>query len=192
MGKRSNFVRHDRDFYVTPYKAVEPLLPFLKEDTYFCEPCAGNGALVRHLESNDLVCSLASDIEPQEKNITKYDAFDLEIDTAVVDYVITNPPWARNILHPMIDHFKDMVPTWLLFDSDWMFTRQAIPYLKYCSDIVSVGRISWMDNGQAGMDNCAWYRFYQSETTTTFHAAMSKPEQYRCKDAPDMFTDIET
>ena len=46
------------------------------------------------------------------------------------EYIITNPPWNRKILHPMIEHFADFKPTWLLFDADWMHTKQSTPYLS--------------------------------------------------------------
>jgi hypothetical protein len=52
MSKRSNgFERRVRDFYVTPAKAVLPLIPFLRAARIrkFSEPCAGDGVLVRHL-----------------------------------------------------------------------------------------------------------------------------------------------
>ena len=45
MGKRSNFERVERDFYPTPYKAVEPLVQHLpKKQFAFAEPCAGDGS----------------------------------------------------------------------------------------------------------------------------------------------------
>ena len=51
MSKRSSFERIPRDFYRTPEPAVPPLLPFLRGVRTFAEPCCGDGALVRHLES---------------------------------------------------------------------------------------------------------------------------------------------
>jgi hypothetical protein len=51
MGKRSSFDRVPRDFYPTPYEAVLPLLAHLPRCT-FNEPCAGNGALIRHLQQH--------------------------------------------------------------------------------------------------------------------------------------------
>ena len=53
MGKRSNFERREADFYPTPRPAVLPLIPYLRSGGIrtFAEPCAGDGALVRHLES---------------------------------------------------------------------------------------------------------------------------------------------
>ena len=38
MGKRSDFERIPRDYYPTPYSAVEPLLPHLPENFTFAEP----------------------------------------------------------------------------------------------------------------------------------------------------------
>ena len=51
MGRRSDFPRIPRDAYATPAEAVVPLLPFLAPATRFIEPCAGDGALTRHLRS---------------------------------------------------------------------------------------------------------------------------------------------
>ena len=118
MGKRSDFERKPRDFYPTPMEAVEPLLPHLPEGFKFAEPCAGDGALVEHLETKG-ACMWASDIEPQHEGIheSPYDklGFDEFIES---DYIITNPPWDRKILHPMIAFFTLRKDTWLLFDSD--------------------------------------------------------------------------
>ena len=80
---------------------------------------------------------------------------------------ITNPPWDRKILHPLIKHLSNMAPTWLLFDADWMHTRQSRKYIKHCSMIVSVGRIKWFGN-MTGKDNCAWYLFDKETTSTKF------------------------
>ena len=62
MGKRSNFPRRERDFYPTPRAAVLPLIPWLRGVRTFAEPCCGDGALVRHLESFGLRCVYAGDI----------------------------------------------------------------------------------------------------------------------------------
>jgi hypothetical protein len=157
MGKRSNFKRRPQDKYYTPYKAVEPLLPFLEPEIKFWEPCAGDGRLIDHLAKNGHKCIGASDVSPHRKDIWCENALDADFNGC--DYIITNPPWTRDLLHPMIDHFRTQAPTWLLFDADWMHTKQARPYLRYCDVIISVGRVSWMENGTSGKDNCAWYRF---------------------------------
>jgi len=166
MGKRSNFKRNPRDFYPTPMAAVLPLLPHLEKDDSFVEPCAGDGALKDHLESIGMHCQWASDIEPQRGDIFTRDALTCR---TVSSQIITNPPWDRKILHPMIDHFRNLAPTWLLFDSDWMHTKQSSEYMRFCHKIVSVGRVKWIPGSKSvGKDNCAWYFFDKHEGKTEF------------------------
>lgn len=174
MGKRSNFERNPRDFYPTPYEAVVPLLPFIPACTRFLEPCAGDGRLIKHIESAGHRCVYACDIEPQADWIERRDVLLPNQNLPWSEMIITNPPWKRNRdgtgpLHEMITRFRNHAPTWLLFDSDWMFTGQAKPFLKYCEKIVSVGRVSWMENGVSGMDNCAWYLFLSEMCQTKFY-----------------------
>lgn len=187
MGKRSDFERNPRDFYVTPYEAVRPLKLHIEKGSTFIEPCAGDGALINHLEKyEDLKCDYACDIEPQRKDILKQDALDIEL--CYADYIITNPPWSRNILHPMIDHFRKLAPTWLIFDADWMFTKQAAPYLPYCQKIVSVGRVKWFpDSDNTGKENAAWYLFLDHEVVTEFVGSRPHLVPQRCPDTDDMF-----
>ena len=169
MGKRSDFKRAKGDFYVTPPSAVRPLIPHLPMALKFSEPCAGDGALIDALTSYGFSCVEAFDLEPKRDDILPRDFFDPSgcfiSDNA--DFVITNPPWTRAIMHPMIDTYAAQKPTWLLFDADWMHTVQAAPYLKFCHKIVSVGRVSWMGNGVHGKDNAAWYLFDKSRHVET-------------------------
>jgi hypothetical protein len=161
MGKRSYFKRVPRDFYPTPYSAVEPLLPHLQAVTNFCEPCAGSGALVDHLAQNGHVCTYACDIEPQREDVARQDAFNI---SAASDFFITNPPWDRRILHGLIAHLSDIAPTWLLFDADWKHTKQSAEYMSRCVKIVSVGRVKWFpETNMTGKDNCAWCLFDKAE-----------------------------
>jgi len=161
MGKRSDFKRMKNDFYATPYEAVLPLLPFLPRVTKFIEPCSGQKDLVRHLihHGHECVCDYDIDSIPSvDATQAKYH-FDY-------DYFITNPPWTRSILHEIIMNLSYQAPTWLLFDADWMHTKQAIPYLPYCEKIVSVGRVKWIpDSKHHGKDNSCWYLFYKKHTT---------------------------
>lgn len=168
MGKRSSFERIPRDFYPTPAEAVRPLLPHLKPATRFCEPCAGDGALVDHLTAAGHVCARARDIEPRRDDIERKDA--LTTLTGNIDCFITNPPWDRRILHPLIVHLSLQHPTWLLFDADWIHTRQSAPYVGLLRKIVSVGRVKWIpDSPFTGKDNCAWHLFdAQSDAPAQF------------------------
>jgi hypothetical protein len=145
-----------------------PLLPHLPLCSSFIEPCAGDGRLIRHLEKAGHTCHYACDIEPQADSIETLDVLFFGATLPETDLIITNPPWERGVLHQMIDTFRTQATTWLLFDSDWMFTGQAAPYLKYCQKIVSVGRVSWMGNGTSGMENCAWYCFQAELCATEF------------------------
>jgi hypothetical protein len=161
MGKRSNFERIPRDFYRTPYEAVVPLLPHLPAGSRFCEPCAGDGRLIDHLTSVGHTCAAAWDIEPRRYDIAEKDALEWVIGN--IDFFITNPPWERGILHPLIDHLSADHPTWLLFDADWMHTKQSAPFIPYLHKIVSVGRVKWIpDSKMTGKDNCCWYLFDQT------------------------------
>lgn len=168
MGKRSTFERIPRDFYPTPAEAVAPLLPHLAQGTVFVEPCAGDGALIRHLEAEGLMCSYAFDIAPQECGIHVGDAT-IELSAGYgADCFITNPPWARPILHAIIRNLSARKPTWLLFDADWMHTRQAAPFMPILRKVVSVGRVKWIaDSPFTGKDNCCWYLFDANSTGLT-------------------------
>jgi hypothetical protein len=155
MGKRSNFERREADFYPTPRVAVVPLIPYLRAGGVktFAEPCAGDGALVGHLESFGLRCVYSGDIRAGQDALMlgQYGA---------ADAIITNPPYTRDLMHTLIAHFQRIAPTWLLLDSDWASTRQAAPFLPCCSDIVAIGRVKWIEGSKhTGKDNHAWCRF---------------------------------
>ena len=168
MGKRSNFIRLKGDFYRTPKKAVDVLCSHIERNFTYHEPCAGDGALIEALNLYQIPCVYKNDIEPKHKEIKKQDAFDL--DKCAGDCFVTNPPWTRGLLHPLIIHLSNLAPTWLLFDADWMHTKQAEEYLSRCEKIISVGRLKWIaDSDHAGKDNCAWYLFgNQPEVGTVF------------------------
>lgn len=159
MGKRSSFQRRPMDAYQTiDPRAVDALVPFLRGVRLYAEPCCGEGHLARQLGEAGFICVWSSDISDVD---TPIDALRLsKDDIGGCDAIITNPPWTRATLHPMIAHFQRIAPTWLLFDADWAHTKQAAPYLPHCSHIVSVGRLKWIEGSKnTGKDNCAWYRF---------------------------------
>tara|TARA_R100000234_G_C4993159_1_gene176533 strand:+ start:626 stop:1138 length:513 start_codon:yes stop_codon:yes gene_type:complete len=165
MGKRTNFKKNERDFYSTPKEAVIPLSKFLNINEKFCEPCAGDGSLIDHLYSLGFDCALAFDIEPQKPSIKKQDVF--EINNCVGDLFITNPPWTWNILNPLIKKLSELKPSWLLLNADVMHNKRMSEHMKKCVKIVSIGRISWMQNKQSGFENCAWFLFDQKNINQT-------------------------
>ena len=169
MGKRSNFKRRRQDAYDTPPEALVPLLPYLPEDVLYAEPCAGCGMLVDALEAVGRRVPWATDIKPRRDDIGQDDALSLTVlDLLAVDIVVTNPPWTRQLLHPLIEHLRSLRPTWLLLDAAWMHTKQAVPHLIYCQRIVSVGRVSWMQNKVSSLDDCAWHLFVRDPVRTEF------------------------
>ena len=174
MGKRSTFERREGDFYPTPRSAVLPLIPHLRGVRTFAEPCCGDGALVRHLESFGLRCAYRGDIADGQdaRAIT---------DFGNADVGITNPPYVRPLMHALIWHFARILPTWLLIETDWAYTKQAGPFMPSCSDIVSVGRLRWIEGTtMCGKQNFAWYRFDARHSAgPIFHAHGSVPTSSR-------------
>jgi hypothetical protein len=156
---RGKYERNPRDCYRTPRKAVLPLLAYLPPRTRFIEPCAGAGDLVDHLEADGHICAAAFDTEPQRGDIELRDAMTLHAVGPDIVF-ITNLPWTREWLHPLIAHLSDLAPLWTLLDSDWAFTAQAESFMGRCDTIVSVGRERWIAGTKNdGFDNAAWYRF---------------------------------
>jgi hypothetical protein len=165
MGKRSDFKRAKGDFYRTPLAAVAPLIPHLPKSVRFCEPCAGDGALVHHLQRYGHICVASWDIRPRSQYVLKADALEKKPPRNAAMF-ITNPPWTRSLLHPLIERLSSQRPTWLLFDADWMHTRQADQFWQRCAKIVSIGRVKWIkDSPHVGKDNACWYLFEPGHNT---------------------------
>ena len=164
MGKRSNFERREADFYPTPRAAVLPSDPVPARYGHqdLCRTCAGEGDLVRHaLESFGLACAYQGDIR------TGQDALGIN-HYGAADAIITNPPYTRDLMHRLIEHFQRIAPTWLLLETDWVSTLQAVPYLPHCPDIVTIGRLKWIEGSKhTGKDNHAWFRFDASHRGAT-------------------------
>lgn len=154
MGKRSNFARRPHDAYDTPFSAVLPLVPHIEDTETFAEPFFGNGYMVRHLERLGLRCTLKSDIK------TGTDALTIKRLPRGTQKTISNPPWTRELLHPLITHLSSMAPAWLLFDSDWANNQKSAPFLRQCRKIVVVGRVKWIEESRyTAKDNASWYLF---------------------------------
>jgi hypothetical protein len=152
VGRRSNFPRVPRDLYPTPESAVFPLLPRLARNIRFVEPCCGEGRLIEHLERAGHLCVGRYDL-PDDARTKRYDVSD-------ADCFVTNPPWSRDVLHPLIVNLSDQLPTWLLIDASWAHTRQSAPFLPRLRKIVSIGRVKWIEDSQfTGKDDSIWALF---------------------------------
>lgn len=173
MGKRdgNKFERKGRDFYATiDPAAVNSLIDHLPLPCTFIEPCAGAGDLVRELERHHgIQCNMACDIEPQSTSVWKTSCLDIKEVSSVVDCFITNPPYAWDMLKPILDHLPTIRPTWLLLPADYMHNVRMGPYMAKCEKLVSVGRLYWEPNKKKGVDNYAWYKFVNEPVETTFY-----------------------
>jgi hypothetical protein len=160
MGKRSTFKRVEKDAYQTiDPRAFPPLLPHVQHVRSYAEPFVGEGRLVAHLEEMApwMECGYANDIERGEDVLT---GDELANNRERYDAIISNPPWSRKLLHPIIEKLAAIAPTYLLFDASWAFTKQARPFLPYCVKIISVGRLKWIPGTKmSGKDDCAFYYF---------------------------------
>lgn len=78
---------------------------------------------------------------------------------------VTNLPWSREVLHPLIDHLSALLPLWTILDADYMHTKQGAPYIDKCRQIVSIGRVKWIEGSDGGgMENSCWYLFDAKHT----------------------------
>jgi hypothetical protein len=158
MGKRSTFEKRPRGMYLTPPEALPPLLPFLRPRVTFYEPCAADGMLARMLEDHGHFCTGRSDIVPLSTDVYQQDARKIEFTLA--ECFITNPPWDAGHMQPILRHLMLLKPVWFLLYSDWLFTRQASPFVPHATHIVAVGRLKWIPGSpHTGKDNCCWVRF---------------------------------
>lgn len=176
-GAFQQFPRNGRDFYPTPPAALVPLRRHLPQDGEYryCEPCAGDGAIVNALDT----CVYACDLEPHMGlDIERRDCLTItadECDERVIEAFVTNPPWP----HPskggepttsIIRHLMLLRPSWFLLPADMMHNRYMAPLLGHCERIVSVGRVKWIaDSKMTGTDNCVWMLFQPYPVSTTFY-----------------------
>jgi len=164
------FEKRPRDFYVTPEKALLPLLPHLPKGLSFCEPCAGNGELVNMLEEHlEASCFLPLDIEPQVDWVVKGDAGVLnEEQLLFCEWIITNPPFTWSVLAPLMKLWISLRPTALLLPADFMHNKRFAPFLNDCTDIISIGRVKWIEESKAtGVENYCWYIFNKNNKEAT-------------------------
>lgn len=173
MGKRSNFPKKDKDFYGTVDKKVlkDSFLGYIKGKTY-AEPCYGHGDLEGLLlpyaqlrfkcdiRATNVACKVQDALATTKEQVKD------------CDIIITNPPFSRDVLLPMIDHFISLKPTWLLLPADYMHNQYFKPYMEKCSRVVSIGRICWFptDEGKrvASTDNFCWYFWQKGATSDTY------------------------
>lgn len=160
----------------------------------FAEPCAGAGDLIQLLEAAGLECAWGLELEPQDPHLRNRwpigvgDALhlterDLRNDLGPVDLFISNLPWERSWLEPLIWHLAALRPLWSLHDAGWAYNAASAPFRAICTDVVAIGRLKWFpargrplrlpredyaayrERARKHMKpsdpptDCAWYRF---------------------------------
>lgn len=154
-----------RDLYRTiDPRAVRALLPHLGEHVAFIEPCAGHGDLVDQIVAAGHECIIASDIQPMRADIVKANAARLRMRKGMGGFqFITNPPFRRALLEPIMARLLPVAPTWLLLPADYAHNLWFARWMAQCTDVVSIGRLYWFaEEGRRpiqGVDNHAWFRF---------------------------------
>lgn len=147
MSKRSHFEKIPRDLYETvdPRAMAPNFVKYLEGKTFY-EPCVGSGKLVDQLEGAGSVCVGASDIEPLGEfvNFPKKNGLELTPeDVKDADFIVTNPPFTKDTLLPLIDHWVTLKSTWVLLPADLAYNAYMVPYMARCSHIVALGRMYW-------------------------------------------------
>lgn len=187
MSKRAtgDFPRIEKDFYPTPFKAVLPLIPYLRRDGIqtFAEPGCGDGDLIRHLRSFGLSCVSRGDIRFGQDAL-QLTVADLNDAQAIISNLPFEYPEARSklprLMLDLMRHFLHLdVLSYLLLPHDFLTNEYAAPFMKRCSDIIVVGRLKWIANSEhdSGFDNSVWGRFdAQHRGNTAFHNDRSMAE----------------
>lgn len=176
MGRYSNYtVDRPKDFWpsVDP-DIITPVFEMFIRGKRYAEPCWGDGALER-LIGDRAFCGWASDIRPNDSYTC--DALDiLREDLKGIDLIITNPPFSWPLLKPLLGHLPTLKPTWLLLPASQMHNKRMGPYIRNCKEIVSIGRLYWINGpddtgpnrGTKGKEDYCWYLFHDKEQTTRF------------------------
>jgi hypothetical protein len=172
MGKYGGegYEKVPKDRYITPRTGVERLAEYFDlEGVTYVEPCFANGNLSRWLSEFGAREIYRSGLEPEVENVDLCDVLSdgqqrwAEFGKKA-DCILTNPPWSRNLLHPMIELFSDVAPTLLLFDANWINTKQARPFQDRLVAVFPAGRHRWFagqegDKGLAPKEDTSWYLF---------------------------------
>lgn len=148
MGKLNpKFELKPSDFYRTPASALPPLLPFLQPKTSYCEPAAGDGALIDLLAGHSFRCAAAFDVEPKRADIVCRDALTLvDCDLGDAETFIANLPWSFPIFPRLVRHLITLRPLWTIAPARWAHAERAAELVARCSHIVCMPRPKWFAN----------------------------------------------
>jgi hypothetical protein len=169
MGRYSDYneVREKDHWPTVDPDATPSVFKDMIKGKYYAEPCCGDGALKKLLDGDcSAICLWASDIRDNPWCVR--DALEItKEDLSGCDLIITNPPFSWSLLKPLLDHLSTLKPTWLLLPANYMHNKRMGPYMKNCSDIISIGRLYWVNKTKGKEDYC-WYQFHNKPKVTLF------------------------
>ena len=156
MARRSvGFTKRANDYYPTPFEQAAVLHQHLPPGTRFVEPCAGAGDLVRHLQHFGHVCTHACDIDPQDPLIDVGDGASI---APGVEPIITNPPWSKGLLLPLLTAWltagRDVV---VLLPVNTICNVYWAPFAPHTHSLMPAGRPRWIPNSpHKAKDDAVW------------------------------------
>lgn len=172
MAKSSPFPNAPRDLYQTQACGVAPLIGQLTRHGHMrvVDPCAGAGniafylAALRALTPHDVEAVGQYDVRPLAPHIEQMDARHMSSShVAGADAFVTNPPWSRRLLDPLMAHLYGLAPTWLLLPLDHAANAWFAPHMEHCLEVHPTPRLRWFEPTVGHDDvytrNTAWFLF---------------------------------
>jgi hypothetical protein len=174
MGRYSDYneVREKDHWDTIDQRAIPQVFKDMIRGKYYAEPCCGSGKLELLLRNCGAICLWASDIRDNPWCVR--DALELtKEDLSGCDLIITNPPFSWSLLKPLLDHLPTLKPAWLLLPVQKTHNDYMTSYMKRCSEIISIGRLYWVDKGPEhknvrGKEDFCWCLFHDTEQVTRF------------------------
>lgn len=152
-------------FWPTPYKAAKVLSKHLPAYFTYCEPCAGDLRLVKHLKKLKPKAAVTRcfDIIKKHNDVFIKDARTLDLSDMYSsiygepDFIITNTPFEYPTINELIEHFMQIKPTWCMVRMHWLSGVSAGRILRHMKKIVAVGSLDWFDvKATSSTDHYAW------------------------------------
>lgn len=156
---------YERGFWPTPYAGVPALMQHLPKVFTYCEPCVGRGDLIKHMSHfrKGAILTQAYDTHPLIDDVRLLDTRYLTADDTTspihgeADFIITNPPWIKEMMEPMLLRWPQLKPTWVLVNATFLHTLWGARIMPYCHKIVSIGRIQWIPGSKGtGLVDACW------------------------------------
>lgn len=172
MQYRSGKEQPPLGFYPTLPSTIEPLLPLLPKRTRFIEPCAGDYSLAGYLEQHGHECVFASDLEPRHEEVCVRDAGKHDFRSIQADMVITNFPYRKQLLKPILENLIPQIDIWMVIYSSWLDTLWAAKFMEHAAIELPIGRARWplgvevTDPGGAGKRDFSWVLFTPTKQPT--------------------------